>query len=97
MSRYLGNHSLSISLHPLLCCYISGSALTTSEVFRDLSSSDEFPNGEEGIRYLTAEDLQTLSMEVTENYVSTVTTDAQYVPTQQSISVAELIYSRLAR
>ena len=62
-----------------------------------MSSSDKFPNGEEGIRYLTAEDLQTLSMEVTENYVSTVTTDAQYVPTQQSISVAELIYSRLAR
>ena len=71
--------------------------MTTSKVFRDLASADKFPDGEENIRYLTAEDLQILSMKVTENYVATVTTGAQYVPTQQSVSVAELIYSRLAR
>ena len=84
-------------LEPDALLLISGSALTSSEVFQDLLSVDKFPNGEDSIRHLTAEDLQMLSMEVIENYVATVTTDAHYVPTQQSISVAELIYRRLAR
>ena len=84
-------------LEPDALLLISGSALTSSKVFQDLLSVDKFPNGEDSIRYLTAQDLQILSMEVTENYVATVTTGAHYVPTQRSISVAELIYRRLAR
>ena len=74
----------------------TGSSLTTSRIFRDLQSNDKFPGGEEGIRYMTAEDLQSLSVEVTENYVATTVTDSEYVPTQQSISIADLIYKRLA-
>ena len=61
-----------------------------------MQSKDKFPGGEEGIRYVTAEDLQNLSVDVTENYVATTITDAEYVPTQQSISIADLIYKRLA-
>ena len=66
-------------------------------MFHDLQSADKFPGGEEGIRYMTAEDLQDMSMEVTQNYVASTITDAEYVPTQQSISIAELIYKQLAR
>ena len=66
-------------------------------MFHDLQSEDKFPGGEEGIRYMTAEDLEDMSIEVTQNYVTSTITDAEYVPTQQSISIAELIYKQLAR
>ena len=57
----------------------------------------ELQGGQEGIRYITAEDLQTLAVEVAKSVVSAVTSDQEIVSVQQKMSIAELLFNKLAR
>ena len=91
--RYHGQYDISL----LFSFYDTGDSLTASKIFRELHDKGEFTSGEENIRYLTAEDLYGLSMEVTENSLSTITSEAEYIPIKESISVAELLFNRLSR
>ena len=66
-------------------------------MYRELQAAENYRGGQEGIRYVTADDLQTLAVEVAEKVVSAVTSDEEIVSVQQRISIAELLFNELAR
>ena len=91
--------SLNCSYPSELCLILLcvGDSLLASKTFRDLNSNGKFIGGEENIRYLTAEDLYKLSLEVTENSLSDKSSETEYVPSKESFSVAEQLFNRLSR
>ena len=76
---------------------ILGNTIDDSTMYRELQAAEKYRGGQEGIRYLTAEDLQTLAVEVSEKVVSAVTSDEEIVSVQQRMSIAELLFNELAR
>ena len=76
---------------------ITGNTIAESALYRELQADEKFRKGQEGIRYITAEDLQTLAVEVAEKVVSEATSDEEIVSVQQRMSIAELLFNELAR
>ena len=92
-----GFQSLDVSFQFKFLMFILGNTIGESAMYRELQAAEKYRGGQEDIRYISAEDLQALAMEVAEKLVSEVTSDQEIVSVQQRVSVAELLFNELAR